>query len=47
MTKQSAIKKLEKKGYKVTFSMQGKVLASKGNNSYMANSVNGLLKKIF
>lgn len=47
MKKEQAIKKLENAGYKVTFSMQGKVIASKGQRRYAAESVNGLVKIIF
>ncbi len=47
MKKQSAIAKLENNGYKVTFVMNGKVIATKGQRSYTANSVNGLVKQIF
>ena len=47
MTTQSILTKLEKNGYKVTFTMTGNVIASKGNQSYSANSLNALKTKLF
>ncbi len=47
MTKQSAITKLENNGYKVTFTMSGNVIATKGSRIYSAASVNALIKQIF
>ena len=41
-----AQQKLENKGYKVVFTMSGKVIASKGSHSYTADSVTALCKKI-
>jgi hypothetical protein len=47
MTKKSILSKLEKNGYKVTFTMSGNVIASKGNQSYSANNLNALKVKLF
>lgn len=47
MTKQSAIKKLEKNGYSVTFTFSGKVIAKKGQQSYSADSINALISLLF
>lgn len=47
MTKKSILSKLEKNGYKVTFTMTGNVIAAKGNQSYSANSLNDLKVKLF
>jgi hypothetical protein len=47
MTTQSILSKLEKNGYKVTFTMTGNVIASKGNQSYSSNSLNALKVKLF
>jgi hypothetical protein len=41
------IKKLEKLGYKVTRCFSGKVMANKGQQSYIADSYNALYKQIF
>ncbi len=47
MTKQTAITKLENAGYRVVFTTSGNVIATKGQRSYTAASVNGLVKQIF
>ena len=47
MTKKDARAKLEKNGYKVVGSMQGGYIATKGQRSYKADSLNGLIEKIF
>ena len=47
MKKQTAIAKLEKAGYRITFTTSGNVIATKGQRSYTAESVNGLVKQIF
>jgi putative aminopeptidase FrvX len=47
MTKKSILSKLEKNGYKVTFTMTGNVIASKGNQSYSASSLSALKIKLF
>jgi hypothetical protein len=47
MTKAAAKKKLERKGYEITFCMSGAIIARKGQRSYQANSLNGLIKQIF
>lgn len=39
-------KKLELKGYKITYTMQGNVIAKKGQKSYIADSITQLAKKI-
>ena len=39
--------KLEKHGYKVTRCFSNKVLASKGQRTYVADSLNSLYKQIF
>ena len=47
MTTAQATKKLENKGYKVTFSMSSTlVMATKNQRTYKANGVNELVKKI-
>lgn len=46
--KTEAIKtKLEKQGYKVTRCFSNKVLATKGQRTYAADSFNSLYKQIF
>ena len=40
------IEKLESKGYKVTFDMSGKILASKGQRTYSAESLTKLVKQV-
>lgn len=47
MTKQGARLKLLKSGYVVVGSMQGGYIATKGSRSYKAETLNGLVKKIF
>jgi len=47
MTKEAAQKKLEKAGYTVLFCMSGAIIARKGQRSYQADSLNGLIKQIF
>jgi len=47
MTKANAIKKLNANGYKVTTTMTGSVIATKGQQSYVATSLNSLIKKLF
>lgn len=47
MKKSTAIEKLEKAGYKVISCMDGGYIAKKNNVSISANSINGLIKKIF
>jgi hypothetical protein len=47
MTKANAIKKLNANGYKVTQVMTGSVIASKGQQHYVASSLNALIKKLF
>jgi hypothetical protein len=47
MTKQRAIQKLYAAGYKVTFCTSGNVIASKGQRSYKAATINSLIKIIF
>jgi hypothetical protein len=47
MKKQTAIAKLEKAGYRVTFTTSGNVIATKGQRSYTAKSVNALINQIF
>lgn len=39
--------KLEKNGYKVITCMQGGYIAKKNNVTVMADTINGLIKKIF
>lgn len=39
--------KIEKKGYKVTFTFEGNVIATKGQQSYKAKNITQLYKKIF
>lgn len=38
--------KLERKGYKVVYCMSGKVIAKKGNQTYMADNITQLYNKI-
>ena len=45
MTKKDARTKLENSGYKVTGSMQGGYLATKGQRTIKAETLNGLIKK--
>ena len=47
MKKQQAQAKLEKKGYKVSATMQGLYVATKGQQKYVAETINGLIKLIF
>jgi hypothetical protein len=47
MKKQTAIAKLENAGYRVTFTTSGNVIATKGQRSYTAKSVNALVNQIF
>lgn len=49
MKKDVAIKKLEKAGFRLVFCMGGSVIAipNNGGFNYQADSVNGLVKKIF
>ena len=47
MKKQTMINKLEKCGYKVTFTMQGNVIATKGQKSYNAATLTELYRIIF
>ena len=47
MTKKDARAKLEKHGYKIISTMQGNVIATKGQRTYKAETLNGLIKKIF
>lgn len=47
MTKQNAIKKLNANGYKVTTTMSGNVIATKGQQCYTSTSLNSLIKKLF
>ena len=47
MTKKDARAKLENKGYKVLGSLQGGYIATKGQRTYKADTLNGLIKKIF
>ena len=46
MTKDDCRKKLESHGYKVVRTSQG-YLATKGQRTYKAETLNGLVKKIF
>lgn len=39
--------KIEKKGYTVTFTMQGNVIATKGQQSYKADNITQLYKLLF
>ena len=41
------ISKLEKQGYKVTRCFSGKVIAKKGQRTYIAESYNSLYSQIF
>lgn len=47
MKTQSIISKLEKQGFKVTKCFSGKVIASKGQQTYIADSYNALYKLMF
>lgn len=47
MTKDAGIKKLNKNGYKVTFTMSGNVIAEKGQKRYTAPTITSLVKKVF
>ena len=47
MKTSSIISKLEKQGYKVTYCFSGKVIASKGQRTYIAESYNSLHSQIF
>ncbi len=47
MTQAAAVNKLKKAGYKVTFAVQGGVMATKGQNTYRAETINQLIKRIF
>jgi hypothetical protein len=47
MTRKSILAKLEKKGYKVIFTIQGNVIAVKNNQRYTATSLNALNIQLF
>ena len=47
MEKITARTKLETNGYKVVAFMQGGYIATKGQRSYKADTLNGLIEKIF
>jgi|LakMenEpi03Aug12_release.lakeMendotaPanAssembly.Ray.scaffolds.fasta_scaffold724126_1 hypothetical protein len=47
MTRKAARTKLESNGYKIAGSMQGGYIATKGQRSYKAETLNGLINKIF
>jgi hypothetical protein len=47
MSKTQARAKLERNGYKVITCMSGNYIAQKGQRTYMAQSLNGLIKLIF
>ena len=42
----TAQQKIEKKGYKVTYTMEGNVMAFKGQQTYKAKNITQLYKKI-
>ena len=47
MTKKDAKKRLESKGYHLTYNASGTITATKGQKRYTTDSLNGLIKKIF
>jgi biotin operon repressor len=47
MTKEAARKKLEKNGYKIISILNGGYIAQKNSRTYIAETINGLLKKVF
>ena len=47
MTKQTAQQKLGTAGYRVVFTISGKVMATKGQRTYTAASINALVRQIF
>jgi len=47
MKKESILKRLQSKGFKVVHTFEGNYIATKGQQSYKAGSLNQLYKLIF
>ena len=47
IAKETIVKKFEKKGYKITFTMSGNVIASKGQKQYSAKTLSELNRIVF
>ena len=46
MTRKTAQKRLEKAGYKITYCMNGAVIATKNQSIYTAKSINALFNSL-